>query len=516
MAKAQAVRLPRGSSADLRSFLGRRPGGQGYGPKSASAALQAMQASAKAADALQAAAVRARTAATAAVADLEAFRQKTEARVLQRLSAKVHDGPRLTRPRLAIVGAGPVGLWLAFLLAQKYRCVEGGPRCPDAPKVVVFEARPEDSHCSRTDIRIALSSSTQSMLNHRTGTRIFASGMPVADIEGALLSSWRGIAPKAKIHFGKSISSPQQLLEENFDVVLWAAGRRSLPAEQRTALGCEVRTGLSEQVLVLQVGDLQGGDAWQLAGADLTGPVRAASRCNSLRVMLRPGVGGACACWIWLFGLPPDPEAAGLSAGQAASGTKDGVCAALEEILGNTGSAVAAILRSACEVLQQRVRAKDVSGRWVDAAFWSSDASVCPLGSRPLILLGDAALGKPFYTGTTLNRHLWEVAAMVDEVDWTADGAELGFARFLPHEKRYQAELRRIAEFHRRSENSAALPPLVAKKRIELQDVKDSLKTDPMPILCQSSLALMARTATHPAVSLCSRANIILQPLSTH
>merc|ERR1712039_356605 len=107
-------------------------------------------------------------------------------------------------------------------------------------------------------------------------------------------------------------------------------------------------------------------------------------------------------------------------------------------------------IRSAVEILQQRVRPITCTAKWVDAAYWSSDRVVCELpgatDGRPLILLGDAACGKPFYTGTTLNRHFADVAALVDEVDWKHDGNPLTCARFAHHEHRYQTELRRIEE----------------------------------------------------------------------
>ena len=60
-----------------------------------------------------------------------------------------------------------MGLWAAMLLASKYRWTDpsGVVRLrPDAPLVVLLEARSLQAHCTRTDIRIALSSATRSML----------------------------------------------------------------------------------------------------------------------------------------------------------------------------------------------------------------------------------------------------------------------------------------------------------------------------------------------------------------
>ena len=103
------------------------------------------------------------------------------------------------------------------------------------------------------------------------------------------------------------------------------------------------------------------------------------------------------------------------------------------------------------------------SARFVEASYWSADRAVCQLGVGdqlvPFILLGDALGGKPFYTGSTLNRHLWDVATLIDEVEFAYDGGPLDAARFAMYERRYQECLRRIPEFQRpRSIILQALP----------------------------------------------------------
>ncbi|CAJ1351714.1 unnamed protein product, partial [Effrenium voratum] len=265
---------------------------------------------------------QAKAAAAAAGADLDAFRQQCEARLAQRLLAgmpqvktglvEAEGGTGFFRRKICIVGAGPVGLWAAMLLAQKYRWTDpsGCARLrPDAPQLVLLEARSAESHCSRTDIRIALSSSTRAMLDQQTRSRSFSSGMPVAEIEEAFLRRWRKLAgSEAKILYDTSVQDLGAL--EDCDCVFWAAGRRSLEDASRKALGCEVKVGDSQKVIVFQISEL-GPDtnAWQLASLDLSGIAQQASRslCN-LRVMLRPGFEGACACWLWVFGLPEMEE----------------------------------------------------------------------------------------------------------------------------------------------------------------------------------------------------------------
>ncbi|CAL1164002.1 unnamed protein product [Cladocopium goreaui] len=104
------------------------------------------------------------------------------------------------------------------------------------------------------------------------------------------------------------------------------------------------------------------------------------------------------------------------------------------------------------QALQQRMKASGVTARVVDASFWSSDRAVCQLPSSvPLVLIGDALAGKPFYTGSTLNRHLWDVAKLVEEVEFAYDGGPLELSRFGSYERRYQDCVRRIGEFQRRA-----------------------------------------------------------------
>lgn len=107
------------------------------------------------------------------------------------------------------------------------------------------------------------------------------------------------------------------------------------------------------------------------------------------------------------------------------------------------------------------MKASGVTARVVDASFWSSDRAVCQLPSSvPLVLIGDALAGKPFYTGSTLNRHLWDVAKLVEEVEFAYDGGPLELSRFGSYERRYQDCVRRIGEFQRRAAARVLPKPL--------------------------------------------------------
>merc|ERR1719161_1307611 len=115
---------------------------------------------------------------------------------------------------------------------------------------------------------------------------------------------------------------------------------------------------------------------------------------------------------------------------------------------------------NAMKVLNQRVKPKGkIEVRWVEAAYWSADTVVCPVEPKqrcqpsapavPLVLLGDAACGKPFYTGTTLNQHIWDVLGLVDSIEWTDNGKPLTTEDFQAYEKRYQAKVRKNRAFQR-------------------------------------------------------------------
>lgn len=485
IAAAQATRnAPRGAGLNIRSFVSKT---------NDRVRAEAME---KVVEAREKARL-AQAAARAAGDDLEQFRRQCEERIAQKLWSQMPQvkgglvqlsGPGntieapITRRRIAIVGGGPVGLWAAVLLAQKYRWSAGsggGSRLrPDAPELVVLESRPVESHCSRTDIRIALSSSTQSMLNQRTKTRRFASGMPVAEIEETLIRRWKKVAShEAKIEYSQNVEDPATLVQQGgFDCVLWCAGRRSLDEGIRANLGCNVKVGDSQKVVVFQIRELGGAsDAWQLGSLDLSGTAQQAGHQHSLRVMLRPGFGAGCACWLWIFGLPAevvmecfasnDARPQGDAVAGAASAPRASAAAVPQATLGTAledlvGSGPSACLKPALEALQQRIKASGVTARFVDASYWSADRSVCEVAlpggrSVPMVLLGDAVGGKPFYTGSTLNRHLWDVANMVEEVEFAYNGGPMEQSYFSMHERRFQEYLHRIPEFQRSRLNAA-------------------------------------------------------------
>lgn len=406
--------------------------------------------------------------------ELEKFRAKTQQRILHKLWAKlpqIKDGrvavtaeegltaDAFAKRRIAVIGAGPVGLWTAMLIRRRYGKSKnrgaGFLMRPDAPEVTVFETRQEDQHgCGRGDIRIALSANTQNLLGKRAGGR-FMSGMALSEIEGVMLRKWRVLSAAECTVFGSDINNLEELAARGFDAVLWAGGRRSLNVETRERLGCSSKVGDAENALVFSLRGMRCQSQIELeefCALDHSVFVQQQSGCTSLRVMLRPGLGGDIVAWVWLMGLPADVAA--LEARINVSGTGSSLPEAFLSVVKSDLPSVPAI-EKAVNALQQRIQPSGPVGvRWVEASFWSADHAVCsvprPDGSHmPFILLGDAACGKPFYTGTTLNQHFWDVAAMVDTIDWTDDGAPFNVERFHAHECRYQARLKQNPAFHR-------------------------------------------------------------------
>jgi len=392
-------------------------------------------------------------------------------------------------------------------------------RTPDAPEIVVFEKRGEAEHCSRRNVRITLDEQTVALLNKHTNSRCFVSGMALAEIERILLDQWRSLADGKSLMYNSPVDSPVELTSSgDWDLVLWAGGRWSLDNELRQDLGCSMHVGDSEDVLVFEMRQfshqqrssaaqqvrLQ--DLAQLAAVDLASvarqaalavlPADAGSICP-YRVVLRfareagsKRNKGPPIAWLWLLGLPEELTAAGKSAAGQANGRRPcqhknllealdseltwlGVTCGelpgnpLEPMVGTPSQPAWVVrLRAAVAALQDRVFSPaEVSVRWVDASYWSSSRVVCKIAgdasgrSTPLVLIGDVAMGKPFYLGTTLNVHLAEVKALsrLPVMRWGTpldagmdEPGATAVAPWLAYEQRYRELVKRIPGFCRR------------------------------------------------------------------
>lgn len=454
------------------------------------------------------------------------------------------QGGRQRRRRIAIVGGGPVGLWAATLIALRHarrlrgsgesstaagagRAAVGFRRGADMPEITIFERREPQEHCTRRNVRITLDAHTVALLNKHTKSKRFLSGMALADIEKILLEQWQRLGRPGSLVCGSHVPGPCELAQqEDWDLILWAGGRWSLDNERRQALGCNMRTGEAEDVIVFEMRDftpnrkglsVQLADLEQLAAADLTGCARQAASAAfplndqdpnaGLRIVLRyawdADMPTKPVAWLWLMGLPTEVHEAKTLQGKSSKPSSQRHGSMLEalntelsrlgepqtsnpEVSGEASSPSqqtsappwAIRLRAAVAALQEKMMSPTaVVLRWVDAAYWSADTVLCAVPasrrrSTPVLLIGDAAMGKPFYTGTTLNVHLSEVKALTQlpvfrwgdtSVQAQGDGSperalrfqianhRAALAPYFAYEEHYRELLKRTTGFRRRS-----------------------------------------------------------------
>mmetsp|Transcript_24402 Transcript_24402/g.44207 ORF Transcript_24402/g.44207 Transcript_24402/m.44207 type:complete len:652 (+) Transcript_24402:17-1972(+) len=436
-----------------------------------------------------------------------------------------------SRRKIAVVGGGPVGLWAATLIMLRHarrvkrmaagsgataaKANSGFIRGADAPEIVIFERRAPEDHCSRRNVRITLDAHTVALLNKHTKSNRFVSGMALAEIESILLEQWRRLGGPKGIQYGSHINTPQEVAQQDdWDLVLWAGGRWSINDATRSDLDCDMRVGEHEEVIVFEMRNFapskrQGGkqmeDLELLAAADLTFSAKHAAEKAvpmdsevkaAYRIVLRVGQDaqtGEPLCWLWFMGLPDELKAAKAAAGPPSrdhcNKCHESIAAALEAeldrlaLLPESSEALPWVRRlmAAAGALQDRVMSPgEVSGRWVDASYWSADRVVCSLPPgpsgriAPMVLVGDAAMGKPFYTGTTLNVHLAEVKSFsrLPVIRWGQPSGESSSQRrasrftlsadkavtapFQSYEDRYQQLLLRTPGLQRRAPAEAA------------------------------------------------------------
>jgi len=434
--------------------------------------------------------------------------------------------PKVKR-RIAIVGGGPVGLWAATLIAQRH-----ARKSPDAPEIVVFEQRDPSGHCSRKNVHIVLDAVTAGLLNKHVKAENFVSGMALASIEMALLTQLRRQLGKRFLEYNSNVEDPVDLLENGpWDLVLWAAGRRSLADSYRERLGCGMSLGDSDDVLVFEMRNFSKAgstaslkDLAQVAASDFTpGVVNAALAAASqeeagpckFQVILRYAVdneqkgkkdASAPVAWLWILGVPPELKAARKSAGRPGRDASSNLLEATDvemQRLGLTDSCPGARrLRAAAAVLHDRVlKPGAVTLRWVEGSYWSSNKVVCALPpdsagkTVPMLLLGDAALGKPFYTGTTLNMHISEVKALskLPVIAWgnTAEAAKKD-VQVRPQVSTEAAALRPYLEYERRYRDLVSRTPAFRRRTFASSGAT-------VPAACPSSCAAAASSFKDPA-----------------
>ena len=370
--------------------------------------------------------------------ELERSRRKARQRVES--VASQHDGKE-ERVKVAICGAGPVGLFLAVALRLKYGVLKyswkhsmwsfvAKPMCPS---IQIFEKRSLENWGTRTQT-ISIQSSVQALL-----TRLlpepnnFSPTCPINLIENRLRDFVEGPLG-IRIH-EEEIEENRTLIERGFDAIVWAGGKNSPPQDIRDHLDLTVSQGPAENALIFDFNVLKNNDSECNGDAIgvLAENVHRALISDALRVLVRPPLNEKSQGLLWIIGLNRDlfekvlqvdsdkpyesMEKAVLASilTSGAKAKKDSQVRTLLQIVRlleeRSGPMPCHLSKLKASHFKSGGVYAEVDGKQYESGEESS--------SVPLLLVGDAAFGKPFYTGSTLNNHLQDAYMLAMRTDWT-------------------------------------------------------------------------------------------------
>ena len=374
--------------------------------------------------------------------------------------------------RVAIIGAGPAGLWLAVLIARKHASFANGPNGPvitkgvNAPTIDVFEKRQPAPSSSKADaesssrahggrsIVLAITQQTNDLLNRnilgatidRTGGHAFAPTTRIGNIEKILAAEFEKYcaAGFGSLKYGAEgdVGDPDELHSKakgGYDVVVVATGRRNATDEWRAERDMKTIVEGTAACLVLEFrGAKPSSDGWGSV-------VASASRAISPgQIFIRPGSDEGRG-WVWLVGLPEQlsnairdgvqmareaqkrqqqaqqPEHASLVAAlEAVLGRGEGGEQSGRELLPGEASAIEGL-----KTLDASLKAAGAKAGWTEGSYWRSTSVIHKptqegLDNGPTILIGDACCGRPFWLGSTLNGHFADVAMLAQAPCWNA------------------------------------------------------------------------------------------------
>eukprot|EP00931_Biecheleriopsis_adriatica_P118814 TRINITY_DN94131_c0_g1_i1.p1 TRINITY_DN94131_c0_g1~~TRINITY_DN94131_c0_g1_i1.p1 ORF type:complete len:710 (+),score=137.03 TRINITY_DN94131_c0_g1_i1:152-2281(+) len=403
--------------------------------------------------------------------------------------------------RVAIIGAGPVGLWIAVMLAREHAhlflTAKGFriSRPPQAPIINVFERRTDSSGWGSRRVVLAMSQASQDLLNGHLLTdrelfarHCFAPACSINLIESTLREEFEKYvtAGFGSLQLGKRIDGAEALIADH-DVVFVATGRGWPDDEWRRGNGMQVSVGRTEEALILKFSLEPNPDLGKIL-TEVRGSLGRFEAPGQPTYILRPGPSEEQG-WLWILGLGTDVlgrmhrslegeqqdvlnemQGQGQEPGTAKAQPRGGLnfSSFREMWAGVTTSGTASPPASpsrkgntrivqALAYLDKQLRPVEVSPRISVASYWHSEEVVQRV-ERPdgtfgwIVLVGDAACGKPFYLGSNLNGHFQDAMALLaapwsrwaekmqDAAVQKGDGS---YARQTAPFKRYMAEYRK-------------------------------------------------------------------------
>lgn len=394
------------------------------------------------------------------------------------------------RARVAIVGAGPVGLWVAVLLARAHARLfftASGfriKRLPGAPDINVFERRTDEGGWGSRRIVLAMSNASQDVLNSRLMSErelcahhCFSPTCSINLIESILREEFEKYAASGfgTLHLGHSVEDPEALLADH-DVVIVATGRSWPGEEWRRGRDFQLTVGEQDEALILKF-VLQPATDLAKTLQEVRSAVGRFEAPDLPMYILRPGTSEEQG-WLWVLGLSPhilrhlrgillQASQEDATASGATQGLKLGSFLQVLTCMPRRKSKLLTALRAAFTYLDKQLRPCEVAPRLTLASYWNSNEVVrrtqCGSRSGWIVLVGDAACGKPFYFGSNLNGHFQDAMALLS-VPWSQlpSQGEPGAQARAEEEpfKRYAAEYRRrIAEsrgFHTSKTSASA------------------------------------------------------------
>jgi len=366
----------------------------------------------------------------------ETQRSRESRAFIQRKRADADKALNIEKPaRIAVVGAGPVGLWVAVLLAREHAkmfATTAGfriTRPPSAPIIDVFERRTDNNGYGTRRIILAMSDASQTLLNqHMTSGRElcanhnFAPACSINLVESSLREEFEKFAANGfgSLQLGDAVPAPEELLKDH-DVVFVATGRGFPSEEWRQERGMQVRVGRTETALILKFA-LETTPDLSRTLAELADSLARLEVKGQPHVFLRPGPTDEEG-YVWLLGLSADALA---RIGTTLEDKRGIVFTSFRQMWSElTTTSTSSSLRkkdkapkAAFALMDKQLKAINVSARVSEASFWHSDEIVQRV-ERPdasigwIVLVGDAACGKPFYLGSTLNGHFNDLTSLI-------------------------------------------------------------------------------------------------------